>query len=177
MAGAATLGALAQGAFFFVIQAVFPSLLDPGVPRSIPLIDILLTLVVIAAPRFTLLLWSQNSRRSVKASTAPQDQQRVLIVGAGEAGALILRELARQPADRPGPSRVHGRRSAQAGHADPARAGFGGREAIPALVRDCQVDQVIIAMPAAPARPCARSWISASRPACVPASSRGCTSC
>ena len=97
LAGAAMLGALTQGALFFVIQALFPSLLNPGVPRSIPLIAILLTLVVIAAPRFALLLWSQSSKRSARANAAPQAQQRVLIAGAGEAGALILRELRANP--------------------------------------------------------------------------------
>ncbi len=150
LAGAATLGALAQGAIFFVIQAIFPNLLSPGVPRSIPFIDMLLTLVVIAAPRFTLLLWSQSSRRSVKANTAPQAQQRVLIAGAGEAGALILRELRANPQTGLIPVGFM--------DDDPHKHGMliqrvrvlGGRQTIPALVRELQVDQVILAMPSAP---------------------------
>ena len=150
LAWAALIGGLAQGALFFGIQALFPDLLNPGVPRSIPLIAILLTLVVIAAPRFALLLWSQNSRRSAKANTAPPAQQRVLIAGAGEAGALILRELRANPQTGLIPVGFV--------DDDPHKHGMliqrvrvlGGREAIPALVREHQVDQVIIAMPAAP---------------------------
>ena len=51
---AAAIGALAQGALFLGAQAFFPALLMPGVPRSIPLIDVLVTFAVIAAPRFAL---------------------------------------------------------------------------------------------------------------------------
>ena len=102
----------------------------------------------------------------------------MLIAGAGEAGALILRELRANPQTGLIPVGFV--------DDDPHKHGMliqrvrvlGGREAIPALVREHQVDQVIIAMPGAPgARPCARSWISASRPACAPASSPACTSC
>jgi FlaA1/EpsC-like NDP-sugar epimerase len=150
LAGAATLGALTQGALFFATQAIFPNLLSPGVPRSIPLIAILLTLVVIAAPRFALLLWSQSSKRSARANAAPQAQQRVLIAGAGEAGALILRGLRANPQTGLIPVGFV--------DDDPSKRGMliqrvrvlGGREMIPALVREHQVDQVIIAMPGAP---------------------------
>ena len=149
LAGAAMLGALTQGAIFFVIQAIFPSLLNPGVPRSIPLIDILLTLVVIAAPRLALLLWSQNSGRSARASATPQAQQRVLIAGAGQAGTLILRELRANPQTGLIPMGFV--------DDDPDKQGMlihrlrvlGGRTAIPVLVREHHVEQVIIAMPSA----------------------------
>ena len=150
LAGAATLGALTQGALFFATQAIFPNLLNTGVPRSIPLIAILLTLVVIAAPRFALLLWSQSSKRSARANAAPQAQQRVLIAGAGEAGTLILRELRSNPQTGLIPVGFV--------DDDPSKRGMliqrvrvlGGREMIPALVREHRVDQVIIAMPGAP---------------------------
>ncbi len=150
LVGAAALGALTQGAIFFVIQALFPDLLSPGVPRSIPLIDILLTLVVIAAPRFALLLWSQNSRRSMKASTAPQAQQRVLIAGAGEAGALILRELRANPQTGLIPVGFVDDDPHKHGMLIQRLRVFGGREWIPALVRELRADQVILAMPSAP---------------------------
>jgi FlaA1/EpsC-like NDP-sugar epimerase len=147
---AAMLGAMTQGALFFVAQVIFPDWLTPGVPRSIPLIDMLLTLVVIAAPRFALLLWSQSSRRAIKASAAPQAQQRVLIAGAGLAGAMIARELRANPQTGLIPVGFV--------DDDPHKHGMliqrvrvlGGRKAIPALVRDYQVDQVIIAMPSVP---------------------------
>jgi FlaA1/EpsC-like NDP-sugar epimerase len=149
LAGAATLGALTQGAIFFVIQALFPSLLTPGVPRSIPLIAGLLTLVVIAAPRLALLLWSQNSRRS--ASAAPLfAQQRVLIAGAGEAGALILRELRANPQTGLIPVGFVDDDPFKQGMLIQRMRVLGGCETIPALVREFRVDQIIIAMPGAP---------------------------
>ena len=150
LAWAALIGGLAQGALFLGIQAIFPDLLDPSVPRSIPLIAVLLTLVVIAAPRLTLLRWSQNSRRSTKATTVPPVVQRVLIAGAGGAGTMILRELRANPQTGLIPVGFV--------DDDPHKHGmliqrvrvWGGREAIPALVREHQVDQVIIAMPTTP---------------------------
>ena len=150
LAWAALIGGLAQGALFLGIQAFFPDLLNPGVPRSIPLIAILLTLTFIAGPRLALRLWSQNSRRSTKAATVPPVVQRVLIAGAGEAGTLILRELRANPQTGLIPVGFV--------DDDPHKHGmliqrvrvWGGREAIPALVREHQVDQVIIAMPTAP---------------------------
>jgi FlaA1/EpsC-like NDP-sugar epimerase len=150
LAWAALIGGLAQGALFLGIQAIFPYLLDPSVPRSIPLIAILLTLVVIAAPRFALWLWSQSSRRSARSSSAPHVLQRVLIAGAGEAGTLILRELRANPQTGLVPVGFI--------DDDPHKHGmliqrvrvFGGRDQIPVLVRMQQVDQVIIAMPSAP---------------------------
>jgi FlaA1/EpsC-like NDP-sugar epimerase len=150
LAGAATLAALTQGAIFFVIPVLFPSLLNPGIPRSIPLLDILLTLVVIAAPRFALLLWSQNSKRSARASTAPHVQQRVLIAGAGEAGALILRELYANPQTGLIPIGFVDDNPQTHGMLIQRVRVLGGREKIPALVREQQIDQVIIAMPTAP---------------------------
>ena len=150
LAWAALIGGLAQGTLFLGIQALFPDLLNPSVPRSIPLIAILLTLTFIAGPRLALRLWSQNNRRSTNAATVPPVVQRVLIAGAGEAGALILRELRANPQTGLIPVGFV--------DDDPRKQGmliqrvrvFGGREAIPALVRDQQIDQVIIAMPAAP---------------------------
>ena len=150
LAGAATLGALTQGALFFATQAIFPNLLNPGVPRSIPLIAALLTLVVIAAPRFALLLWSQNSRRSAKAHSAPNVLQRVLIAGAGEAGALILRELRANPQTGLVPVGFVDDDPHKQGMLIQRMRVLGGRETIPALVREHRVDQIIIAMPGAP---------------------------
>ncbi len=68
---AALIGGLAQGASSSESRRSFPISSTPACPRSIPLIAILLTLAFIAGPRLALRLWSQSSRRSIKASTAP----------------------------------------------------------------------------------------------------------
>ncbi len=149
LAGAAMLGGLAQGALFLGGKALLPDL-APAIPRSIPLIDILVTGIVIATPRFAVRMWGQSSQRTVKARGAPDLAEHVLIAGAGEAGLLVLRELQANP---------------QAGLApvgfiddDPNKHGalihrvrvLGDRELIPELVRRHHIEQVIIAMPSAP---------------------------
>jgi FlaA1/EpsC-like NDP-sugar epimerase len=149
---AAAIGALAQGALFLGAQAFFPDLLVPGVPRSIPLIDVLVTFAVIAAPRFALRAGALNAQRSGKAGAPHGPLQNVLIVGAGEAGAMVVRELRQNPQmglvpvgfidDDPGKHGVLLNR---------VRV-LGGRSAIPRLVLEREVDQVIIAMPSAPGK-------------------------
>ncbi len=151
LAGAAAIGGLAQGALFLGGKALLPDLL-PAVPRSIPLIDILLTGIVIATPRFAVRVWGQRSQRILKAHGTPGEPEHVLIAGAGEAGVLVLRELQANP---------------QAGlipvgfiDDDPQKHGvlihrvrvLGGREKIPQLVIERHVEQVIIAMPSAAGR-------------------------
>jgi FlaA1/EpsC-like NDP-sugar epimerase len=149
---AAAIGALAQGALFLGAQAFFPDLLVPGVPRSIPLIDVLVTFAVIAAPRFALRAGALNAQRSGKAGAPHGPRQNVLIVGAGEAGAMVVRELRQNPQtglipvgfidDDPGKHGVLLNR---------VRV-LGGRSAIPQLVLEREVTQVIIAMPSAPGK-------------------------
>lgn len=149
LAGAAIIGGLAQGALFLGGKALFPDLV-PAVPRSIPLLDILVTGIVIATPRFALRMWGQSAQRASKSLRAPDTPEHVLIAGAGEAGVLVLRELQANP---------------QAGlipvgfvDDDPQKHGalihrvrvLGGREKIPELVRERHIEQVIIAMPSAP---------------------------
>ena len=150
LAWAALIGGLAQGALFFGIQVLFPDLLNPSVPRSIPLIAILLTLTLIAGPRLALRLWSQNNRRATNAASVPPVVERVLIVGAGLAGAMILRELRANPQTGLIPVGFVDDDPHKQGMLIQRTRVLGSRAAIPGLVRDYQVDQVIIAMPAAP---------------------------
>ncbi len=147
LAGGVSLGVLAQGAIFLVIQTATSSLIFPPVPRSIPLIDLFVAAVAIAAPRLALQIWTQNSGRLTKANMAPQALQRVLIAGAGEAGAMVLRELRANPQT--------GLMPVGFVDDDPAKQGvliqrvrvLGECRAIPELVRAQRIDQVIIAMP------------------------------
>ncbi len=151
LAGAAVVGGAVQGVLFFAGSLLLPELM-PAVPRSIPLIDILVTGILIAGPRFAVRLWGQYAQRLSKASGASVAPAHVLIMGAGEAGVMVLRELQSNP---------------QAGllpvgfvDDDPEKHGMwiqnvrvlGGRERIPELVREQHVEQVIIAMPSAPGK-------------------------
>jgi FlaA1/EpsC-like NDP-sugar epimerase len=152
LAWAALLGGFAQGALFLGAQALFPELLVPGVPRSIPLIAILITLVFIAGPRFALRVWTQRARRSAKAGLAPGMIQHVLIAGAGEAGVMVLREIQANPQTGLIPVGFVDDDSNKRGALIHRMRVWGDRTAIPLLVREHHVEQVIIAMPSAAGR-------------------------
>ena len=79
-----------------------------------------------------------------------RDYRRVMIVGAGEAGALVIKELQRHPEMKMKPvvaidddvckhkSRINGVRI------------LGDRYAIPSLAKEMEIDEIIITMPSAP---------------------------
>ncbi|MGD2147261.1 MAG: nucleoside-diphosphate sugar epimerase/dehydratase [Anaerolineae bacterium] len=132
---------------------VFGLLLPFGVidrfPRSVVIIDWLLTLLLIGGVRFSFRLFPP--RRSTQKGRAlrqpPQAHSRVLIIGAGDAGAMLLREMQANP----------GLGLLPVGFIDddPAKLSMrihnvpvvGTREAIPEVARDGDVDEAIIAMP------------------------------
>ena len=66
-----------------------------NVPRLIGPIDWLLSLVVIGGFRFSLRMISES--RSTSTKTRSGKSRKVLIIGAGDAGALVVREMQRNP--------------------------------------------------------------------------------
>ncbi|HUI66209.1 MAG TPA: nucleoside-diphosphate sugar epimerase/dehydratase [Bacteroidota bacterium] len=138
-AGTAMLIGLA--AFYLVLR---PSrLIPPDFPRSIPLIDGVLTLFCAGGMRFAVRL-----AHTLQAS--PQqtvNTQRVLIAGAGDAGSMTVKEMIRNP--------QLGLVPAGFVDDDPAKAGqyihgvkvLGKLADIPGIVARQGIKQVIIAMP------------------------------
>ena len=117
-----------------------------GLPRSIPLIDGMLTLLVVGGSRFSARLAERWRRRGHPGG------QRVLIVGAGDAGRMIVREMQANP--------QLGLEPVGFIDDDPTKQGvkiqglpvLGDRERILEVVRDCKPSQAIIAMPTAPGK-------------------------
>lgn len=113
-------------------------------PRSIPLISGLLTLIWVGGGRFSVRMGER--RRQPRPNKATR---RVLVMGAGDAGAMIVREMQRN--DQLGMTAV--------GFVDddPRKWGvriygvpvLGGQEDIPRLVQRLKVKLVVIAMPTA----------------------------
>jgi FlaA1/EpsC-like NDP-sugar epimerase len=121
----------------------------PGFPRSVPIISGVLVFLFSGGVRLSVrvyLRFAQRMRRLVD----NENTVRVLVVGAGDAGVMLARELAK-------PAPVV-RKPVGFIDDDPAKKGavilgvkvLGGRKVIPLAVRDLHVQEIIIAMPSAP---------------------------
>lgn len=132
------------------LSVVVPWLLSGNllVPRSIPFIFLLLALVATAGPRLLVRLSTYNKAREGGGGGV----RRALVVGAGDAGRMIVREV--------GHSARVGLEVVGFVDDDPAKRAvrihgvpvLGNRHAIPQLVKKYQIDRVIIAMPTVPGR-------------------------
>lgn len=112
-------------------------------PLSVVAVGAGLSLVGFGAVRFQSRLFAFRRRTAVQESTL------FLLVGAGDAGAMILRDLRRHP--------ELGLQPVGVVDDDPRKVGrtflgvpiLGTREAIPTLVKRLQADQVLLAIPSA----------------------------
>ena len=113
-----------------------------ALPRSIPLIDGLLTLLVVAGSRFSVRAFEYRKTRQGGAKS-----KRVLIAGAGDAGQLVAREI--RTSSRV-PFELVGFVDDDMGKIGSVIQGvpvFGPMENIPEIVGDYRVQEMIIAMP------------------------------
>ncbi|GMQ79040.1 MAG: nucleoside-diphosphate sugar epimerase/dehydratase [Anaerolineae bacterium] len=125
-----------------VARAVVPD--ARSFPRSVPFIDALLILFFVGATRFG--VWFTHGRRYV----AAMNSRRVLILGAGDTGSMIVREMMGKPHlgykpvafmdDNPRKYNVRI-------HDLPV---LGGRKDFLSVIEKYKIDRVIIAMPTAP---------------------------
>jgi FlaA1/EpsC-like NDP-sugar epimerase len=129
----------------FVVANVFTVSEETILPRSVPLIDSLLVLLVVGGTRFSVRLadiWLKRLRPHSSAS-------RVLVVGAGEAGMMIVREMQNTPAIGMEPVGFIDDDAAKQAIRIRGVPVLGDRPEIPALVREYHINQVVIAMPTA----------------------------
>ena len=118
----------------------------PGMPRSALGIDWLLSLVLIGGSRLALRILSEQSM----ASRADGKGKRALVIGAGDAGALVVRELQK--------SQQLNLRPVGFLDDDPAKQSYtiygvtviGRVDDLPAIIDLHKIDIVIIAIPSAP---------------------------
>ncbi len=149
LAGSVTIGAVLAGSLTLIAARVLTS--GWQMPRSIPPIFVLLTLAVTGGSRLLLRLAAPSNaywRSDGRTNGAPG--QPVFIMGAGDAGAMIVRELQNNPQLGLDPVGFldddRGKHEAKI-HGVPV---LGDRHAIPVAVKQHKVRQVIIAMPTAP---------------------------
>lgn len=131
-----------QTLLFYAVRWVYSPI--ENLPRSLPLLDGMLSLLFIGGLRFSIRAVERASERR-KASYSPGD--RVLIVGAGSAGISLVEEMRHNPQlglvpiafidDNPAKLNLHI-------HSLPV---VGDRHQIPFVVRSLHIDRVIIAMP------------------------------
>jgi FlaA1/EpsC-like NDP-sugar epimerase len=137
-----TASVLTSGVMLALISAGF---LQPGMPRSALGIDWLLSLVLIGGSRFALRILAEQStsRRDSKSKHA-------LIIGAGDAGALVVRELQRPSQLNLVPIGFLDDDPAKQNHQIYGVSVIGKVNKLADILDNQQVDEVIIAIPSAP---------------------------
>ncbi|MCS7242179.1 polysaccharide biosynthesis protein [Candidatus Caldatribacterium sp.] len=134
--------ALGTALSFLGVVAVFPKY---PFPRSVPLIEGLLALIFLGGVRFVARILAERVRRS----KGKKRLKRVLVVGAGEAGTMIVREMLRHPETGLSPVGFlddDPRKQRRRFFGLPV---LGKLEDLPPVVRKYHVDEVLIAIPSA----------------------------
>ncbi len=122
-------------------------------PRSVLVIDWLLSLFFVGGIRFSARFMGEfGMLRGTNGRMATAMPKRVLIVGAGDAGAMIAREMRNNPGIGLDPVGYVDDNEAKVGMRIRDLPVLGTRESIPRLVRDLKIHEVLIAMPTAPGR-------------------------
>ncbi len=137
---------LGTALFWVVVFALKGTTLLAGFPRSILLIDYVITLHAVGAFRMALRAYKHLARRSL-AGGRP-----ALIVGAGAAGEQLARSLASTPASGYLPVGFIDDDQGKTGSVIHGLRVLGDRQRMPAVIRRHNVEAVLIAMPSAPSR-------------------------
>lgn len=151
LGGSVTVAVALAGALTLVLTRTLFK--DTTFPRSIPFIFLLLALVATPGPRLLERMSAGNWRaRKQKTNTVNGEPSNVLIIGAGDAGAILVRELRSNP-------QLH---MHAVGFIDDDLAKhdaiihsvpvLGGRDDIADVVRKHKINQIIIAMPTVPGK-------------------------
>ena len=133
-------------AIFFAAAMVLN--LVEGFSRSVLLIDWLLTFVTIGGMRLSVRIVSEAQRRGA-AADRPDQIRRVLVVGAGEAGTMVAREIRRNPQLRMEPAGFLDDDPNKQGKRVTGLPVHGPTLSLSEAVAEHRIDEVIIAMPTA----------------------------
>ncbi|MBK7454938.1 MAG: polysaccharide biosynthesis protein [Anaerolineales bacterium] len=124
-------------------------LIQPGMPRSALGIDWLLSLVLIGGSRFALRILAEQSAAP---RNALRESKRILIIGAGDAGALVARELQKSSQLNLVPIGFLDDDPAKQNHQIYGISVIGKINKIAGVLDSKQIDEVIIAIPSAPGK-------------------------
>ena len=118
---------------------------DPRLPRSTPITDIAMTLLQVGGVRFAARAWERIKHRNADQG----ERSAVVIVGAGDAGSMIVRELQRNPQLKMEPVAFLDDDVRKHGTYMLGLRVEGGRGALVRTAKATNARQVIIAMPKA----------------------------
>ena len=141
------LGALALvGGFVGVVGSALLFIGGPaaGIPRSIAALDGTVTFLLMAGVRAAARYRHEQHQATV---VGPDFRKRVLVVGAGEAGALVARELLRHPETGMKPVAFLDDDPSKVGHRVASVPVLGRVADAARVIREQEVDEVLIAIP------------------------------
>jgi FlaA1/EpsC-like NDP-sugar epimerase len=144
---ATAVGEIVTAALLFAV--VLPLSGSSTFPRSIPFIDGLLTLLVVGGPRFAVRLAEQKRERDRRRGHW-EPEKPVLVMGAGSAGAMMVKEMRANPQLGLEPIGFLDDDTNKQGVRISGIPVLGSRDDIPDLVEKYGAAEVIIAMPTAP---------------------------
>jgi len=154
----AVLGGVSVGALLVVALAyifIYPYTLIAPLPRSIFFVAWLLNLIFVGGTRFYLRSVSHlrgssgNTNKNKHSRVVVETKKRVLIVGAGDAGAMVMREFQNHPDLGIKPLGFIDDDLRKKGLYLMSVPVLGTRHDIPRIVADAHIDEIIIAMPSA----------------------------
>ncbi len=134
--------------FLFKGFYIFSELPVNTLPRSIPIIDGMLTLIFVGMSRFSLRLSSRVNQGISKFG----QRDRLLIVGAGNSGIDLVKKMQGNPQQHPKPVAFIDDDSIKINRRIQGITVVGNRYKIPKFVHSLNIDRVIIAMPSAPGK-------------------------
>ena len=145
LAGAIALAGVANGALYLAVLR--PLVSGPWLPRSVPILDLMLTLLVTAGCRLSL-RYLHHVRAGLANGVHARDG--VIIVGAGDAGGMVAKELRANPQLGLYPVAFLDDDPAKLGNQVYGIPVLGTRKDLVQVAGDHGVREVIIAMPTAP---------------------------
>jgi FlaA1/EpsC-like NDP-sugar epimerase len=120
-----------------------------GFSRSVLLTDWLLTLAAIGGLRLSVRVVSESWRKGPGSAVPADAVRRVLVVGAGQAGTMVAREIGRNPQLQMNPVGFLDDDGTKVGKRVIGLPVLGDTEALQHVLETRRVDEVIIAMPTA----------------------------
>lgn len=136
-----------------IMMGLFSSGIFIGFPRSVLIIDWLLSLLLIGGLRFLFRWLAENASTAAQATRDTSRREKsVLVIGAGDAGAMVVKELQKNPQLNINPIGFldddHNKQNSKI-HGVPVLATLNDIEDI---LENNIVDEVIIAIPSAPGK-------------------------